>query len=114
MAPHGIDVSFEDVRLIIGILYCVGTVEISPPRIESLLLLAQVMGVPSLIRFLRRIKDTLISDEVSLRDPLRTSLSPVKRPGLVYVQMPPSAHKRQQVETRSLTFEQVNMMILLL
>ena len=114
LAPHGIDVSFEDVRLIIGILYCVGTVEISPPRIESLLLLAQVMGVPSLIRFLRRIKDTLISDEVSLRDPLRTSLSPVKRPGLVYVQMPPSAHKRQQVETRSLTFEQVNMMILLL
>ena len=72
LAPHGIDVSFEDVRLIIGILYCVGTVEISPPRIESLLLLAQVMGVPSLIRFLRRIKDTLISDETL--DPAYRSL----------------------------------------
>ena len=78
--------------------------EISPPRIESLLLLAHVMGVPSLIRFLRRVKDSLISDEVTS---LRTSLSPVKKPGLVYVQLPPSIHKRHQVETRSLTFEQV-------
>ena len=75
--------------------------EISPEKIESLLLLAQVMGVPSLIRFLRRINNSLISDE------LRTSISPVKKPGLVYVQLPPSVQKRQ-VETRSLTFEQVH------
>ena len=99
LAPHGISVTFDDVRLIIGILYCVGTVEISPPRIESLLLMAQIMGIPSLIRFLKRIKESLMNDESQM---LRASLSPVKK-ALVYVQVP-SANR--QVETRSLTFEQ--------
>ena len=98
LAPHGINVTFDDVRLIIGILYCVGTVEISPPRIESLLLMAQVLGIPSLIRFLRRIKESLITEDQN-----RTSLSPVKK-ALVYVQLPPTSIKN--VETRSLTFEQ--------
>ena len=84
LAPHGISVTFDDVRLIIGILYCVGTVEISPPRIESLLLMAQIMGIPSLIRFLKRIKESLMNDESQM---LRGSLSPVKK-ALVYVQVP--------------------------
>lgn len=100
LAPHGISVTFDDVRLIIGILYCVGTVEISPPRIESLLLMAQIMGIPSLIRFLKRIKESLLNDESQM---LRASLSPVKK-ALVYVQVPQTANR--QVETRSLTFEQ--------
>jgi hypothetical protein len=42
LAPHGLALTFDDVQLIIGILYCVGTVEISSQRIESLLLIAQV------------------------------------------------------------------------
>ena len=63
MAPNGLSLTFEDVELIIGILYCVGTVEISPQRVAALLLAAQVMGIPSLIRFLKRIKENIMSDE---------------------------------------------------
>lgn len=59
LAPNGLHLTFEDVRLIVGVLYCMGTVEISPQRIESLLLMAQVMGIPTLITFLKRIKDSL-------------------------------------------------------
>ncbi len=42
LAPHGLSLTFDDVQLVIGILYCVGTVEISSQRVESLLLIAQV------------------------------------------------------------------------
>ena len=42
LAPNDISLTLEDVQLIIGILYCVGTVEISPQRIETLLISAQV------------------------------------------------------------------------
>ena len=42
LAPNGLSLTFEDVELIIGILYCVGTVEISPQRVAALLLAAQV------------------------------------------------------------------------
>ena len=42
LAPNDISLTLEDVQLIIGILYCVGTVEISPQRIETLLICAQV------------------------------------------------------------------------
>ena len=59
LGPHGLQLTFDDVRLIIGVLYCVGTVEISPQRIESLLVVAQVLGIPTLIRFLKSIKATL-------------------------------------------------------
>ena len=100
MAPHGISVVFEDLKLLIEMLYFEGTVEISPQRIETLLLVAQVMGIPSVIRFLRRIKDSFMNTE----DAQRPTLSPVKRP-LVCVQMPTSLGKKH-VETRSLTFEQ--------
>jgi hypothetical protein len=44
LAPNDIRLTLEDVQLIIGILYCVGTVEISPQRIETLLICAQVGG----------------------------------------------------------------------
>ncbi|CAB4069554.1 KRAB [Lepeophtheirus salmonis] len=53
LSPNGLDLTYEDVQLIIGILYCVGTVEISPERIESLLLIAQVLGIPTLIHLLK-------------------------------------------------------------
>jgi hypothetical protein len=43
LAPHGLSLTFDDVQLVIGILYCVGTVEISSQRVESLLLIAQVL-----------------------------------------------------------------------
>jgi hypothetical protein len=114
LAPHGLTVTFDDVRLIIGILYCVGTVEISPQRVETLLLIAQVMGIPSLIRFLKKIRESIITDDNNAQVVRRASLSPMKRPtqAFVYV-LPPSAAtattssgNRQQVETRSLTFEQ--------
>uniref|UniRef100_A0A0K2TTS5 Protein bricabrac 2like [Ceratitis capitata] n=1 Tax=Lepeophtheirus salmonis TaxID=72036 RepID=A0A0K2TTS5_LEPSM len=59
LSPNGLDLTYEDVQLIIGILYCVGTVEISPERIESLLLIAQVLGIPTLIHLLKRIKRSL-------------------------------------------------------
>lgn len=41
LAPNGLDLSFQEVHLIIGILYCVGTVEISPPGIDNLLVTSQ-------------------------------------------------------------------------
>lgn len=64
LAQNDLFLSFEDVQLIIGILYCVGTVEISPQRIESLLVAAQVLGIPTLIRFLKRIKGSIDSQKV--------------------------------------------------
>ena len=45
LAPHGISVTFDDVRIIVLLLYCVGTVEISPQKVESLLLIAQIMVI---------------------------------------------------------------------
>ena len=59
LSPNGLDLSYADVQLIIGILYCVGTVEISPQRIQSLLLIAQVLGIPTLITLLKRIKSSI-------------------------------------------------------
>ena len=59
LAPNDLSLPFDDVTLIIGILYCVGVVEISPPRIQTLLVAAQILGIPTLIRFLKRIKDTM-------------------------------------------------------
>ena len=53
LQPHGVEVSFDDIRLILDILYCVGTVEIPPEKKEFLLLLAQIMGIPTLIGFLK-------------------------------------------------------------
>ena len=44
LAPNDLNLTLEDVQLIIGILYCVGTVEISPQRIETLLVCSQVLG----------------------------------------------------------------------
>ena len=43
LAPHGISVTFDDVQSIILLLYCVGTVEISPQRMELLFLIAEIM-----------------------------------------------------------------------
>jgi len=48
LAPHGLSLTFDDVQLVIGILYCVGTVEISSQRVESLLLIAQVITIYNL------------------------------------------------------------------
>ena len=73
LAPNDISLTLEDVQLIIGILYCVGTVEISPQRIETLLICAQVLypcsktltkqfqvlGIPTLISFLKKIRDSI-------------------------------------------------------
>ena len=97
LAPHGISVTFDDVRLIIGILYCVGTVEISPQRVESLLLIAQIMGIPSLIRLLKRIKDSVLNDESQT---VRASLSPLKK-AFVYVQLPPQPQPPPPAGNRS-------------
>ena len=59
LAPNDISLTLEDVQLIIGILYCVGTVEISPQRIETLLICAQVDSCIIII--------TQILDDVVLR-----------------------------------------------
>ena len=45
LSANGLTLTFEDVQQIVGVLYCVGTVEISPQRIESLLVVAQVLGM---------------------------------------------------------------------
>merc|ERR1719411_2126498 len=67
------------------------------------------MGIPSLIRLLKRIKDSVLNDESQT---VRASLSPLKK-AFVYVQLPPQpqpppppAAVAKQVETGSLTFEQ--------
>ncbi len=59
LAPNDLVLAFEDIQLITGILYCVGTVEISPPRIKSLLVASQVLGIPTLTRFLKKIDCSL-------------------------------------------------------
>ena len=41
LAPNGLSLTVDDVRLIIGILYCIGTVDISPERTDTLLVAAQ-------------------------------------------------------------------------
>jgi hypothetical protein len=52
-----------------GILYCVGTVEISPQRIEMLLVCAQVLGIPTLISFLKRIRQSIAAGKISKEPP---------------------------------------------
>ena len=56
LAANGLSLTVDDVRLIIGILYCVGTVDISPERTDTLLVAAQVLGIPTLIAFLKKIR----------------------------------------------------------
>merc|ERR1719402_1766040 len=62
LAPNDLHLTLEDVQLIIGILYCVGTVEINPQRIETLLVCAQVLGIPTLISFLKKIRETITTE----------------------------------------------------
>ncbi len=59
LAQNDLVLTYDDVQLIIGILYCVGTVDISPPRIKSLLVASQVLGIPTLTRFLKKIDSSL-------------------------------------------------------
>ena len=59
LAPNDLSLTPEDVQLIIGILYCVGTLEILPARIETLLICAQVLGIPTLISFLKKIRESI-------------------------------------------------------
>ena len=42
LAANDLSLTFEDVQQIICILYCVGTVDISPQKVASLRLIAQV------------------------------------------------------------------------
>ena len=42
LAANDLSLTFEDVHQIICILYCVGTVDISPQKVASLRLIAQV------------------------------------------------------------------------
>ena len=69
LAPNDLSLTLEDVQLIIGILYCVGTVEISPARIETLLICAQVLGIPTLISFLKKIRDSINDNSKILKEP---------------------------------------------
>ena len=68
LAPNDLSLTLEDVQLIIGILYCVGTVEISPARIETLLICAQVLGIPTLISFLKKIRDSINDNGKMMKD----------------------------------------------
>ena len=69
LAPNDLSLTLEDVQLIIGILYCVGTVEISPARIETLLICAQVLGIPTLISFLKKIRESIKDNSNMLKEP---------------------------------------------
>jgi hypothetical protein len=46
----------------------VGTVEISPQRIEILLVCAQVLGIPTLISFLKKIRQSIAAAKI-LKEP---------------------------------------------
>ena len=105
LAPNGLDLSFTDVQLIIGILYCVGAIEISPQRIASLIVVAQVLGIPSLINFLKRVRESSqieipnnheqfesydqLPDRRGLLQPQQHPLQQNQQPALVYV-LPPA------------------------
>eukprot|EP00092_Neocalanus_flemingeri_P012971 GFUD01013976.1.p1 GENE.GFUD01013976.1~~GFUD01013976.1.p1 ORF type:complete len:1261 (+),score=305.37 GFUD01013976.1:94-3876(+) len=80
LAPNDLSLTLEDVQLIIGILYCVGTVEISPQRIETLLISAQVLGIPTLISFLKKIRDSINESKI-IKDQPRLEYS--DRPGTI-------------------------------
>ena len=82
LAPNDLSLTLEDVQLIIGILYCVGTVEISPARIETLLICAQVLGIPTLISFLKKIRESINVNDNSkmIKDP-QPRLEYTERPG---------------------------------
>lgn len=81
LAPNDLSLTLEDVQLIIGILYCVGTVEISPQRIETLLICAQVLGIPTLISFLKKIRDSINESKIIKEQQPR--LEYVERPGTI-------------------------------
>ena len=80
LAPNDLSLTLEDVQLIIGILYCVGTVEISPARIETLLIRAQVLGIPTLISFLKKIRESINDNSKILKEPPQR-LEYTERPG---------------------------------
>ena len=64
LAPNGISLTFQDLQQIVATLYCVGKVEVSPATIDNLLLTSQVLGIPSLIQFLKRFKETSYSSSL--------------------------------------------------
>ena len=96
LAPNDLSLTLEDVQLIIGILYCVGTVEISPQRIETLLICAQVLGIPTLISFLKKIRDSITDSGKIVKERERATL-----PGLPLMS-PSHSHKMHSI-SRSFT-----------
>ena len=94
LAPNDLSLTLEDVQLIIGILYCVGTVEISPQRIETLLICAQVLGIPTLISFLKKIRDSITDSGKIVKEQERATL-----PGLPLI----SPHHKMLTASRSFT-----------
>ena len=87
LAPNDLSLTLEDVQLIIGILYCVGTVEISPARIETLLICAQVLGIPTLISFLKKIRESINDNSKMIKDP-QPRLEYTERPGTLPLALP--------------------------
>ena len=95
LAPNDLSLTLEDVQLIIGILYCVGTVEISPARIETLLICAQVLGIPTLISFLKKIRESINDNSKMIKD-TQPRLEYTERPGTLPGALPmlsPHGHK---------------------
>ena len=56
-----------------------GTVEISPARIETLLICAQVLGIPTLISFLKKIRESINDGSKLMKDSQRLEYN--DRPG---------------------------------
>ena len=99
LAPNDLSLTLEDVQLIIGILYCVGTVEISPQRIETLLICAQVLGIPTLISFLKKIRDSISDSGKIVKERQFSERERATLPGLPLL----SPHNKILTSSRSFT-----------
>ena len=99
LAPNDLSLTLEDVQLIIGILYCVGTVEISPQRIETLLICAQVLGIPTLISFLKKIRDSISDSGKIVKERQFSERERATLPGLPLL----SPHNKILSSSRSFT-----------
>lgn len=62
LSSNGISLDFGDLQQLVSALYCVGNLDTSSQGIESMLLVAQVLGIPTLISFLKRVKSSLRSN----------------------------------------------------
>ncbi|TRY69954.1 hypothetical protein TCAL_02885 [Tigriopus californicus] len=116
LSPNGITLDFTDLQQLVSTLYCVGNLDTSSRGIESMLLVAQVLGIPTLISFLKRVKTSFpnfTSDHPRSWDRPKAPSNPLlpsvttqhpedelARPSAPFPQLPPEIplHKQERID----------------